>query len=76
MLLLSGIDPGKWYSVKEASAILGFSEDTVIRQVNRDLITALVLPAAEGRRGRRVHLHRRIQGAELIRYIKNHLNRN
>src|SRR5574337_1178341 len=33
VLVLDSAQPEKWYSVKEVAAILGFSEDTVIRQV-------------------------------------------
>jgi len=75
MLVLDSVQPEKWYSVKEAADILGFSEDTVIRQVNRGFLGAFVLPH-ERRRGRRLHVSRRIQGCELIRYIKNFLSRN
>lgn len=75
MLILDSVQPEKWYSVKEASGILGFSDDTVIRQVNRGLIVAFVLPNGR-RRGRRPYVSRRIQGRELIRYVQNHMNRN
>lgn len=75
MLVLDSIDPGKWYSVKEAAAILRFSEDTVIRQCDRDFLKAFVLPAKSSKR-RRIYCSRRIQGAELIRYIQTHMNRN
>lgn len=75
MLILDSVKAEKWYSVKEVSAILGFSEDTVIRQINRGLLKAFVLPGNSSKR-RRVYQSRRVQGAELIRYIKTFLNRN
>jgi hypothetical protein len=61
--------------VKEVAAILGFSEDTVIRQINRKFLVAFVLPGKSGTRVR-IYLSRRVQGAEIIRYIKIFLNRN
>jgi hypothetical protein len=75
MLVLDSVQPEKWYSVKEVAAILGFSEDTVVRQVNRGFLKAFVLPGKRSNR-RRQYLCRRIQGGELIRYIKTYLNLN
>lgn len=75
MLLLDSVQPEKWYSVKESAAFLGLSEDTMIRQVNRGLIQAFCLPN-QRRRSRRPYVVRRIQGCELIRYIRNHMGRN
>jgi len=75
MLVLDSIDPEKWYSVKEASAILGFSEDTVIRQNDRGFLKTFVLPGRSDKR-RRIYRCRRIQGRELIRYIQTYMNRN
>ena len=75
MLVLDSIQPEKWYSVKEVAAVLGFSEDTVIRQVNRRLLKAFVLP---GRSDKRVRTYqcRRVQGSEIIRYLKSYMSRN
>lgn len=75
MLVLDSVNPEKWYSVKEVAAILGFSEDTVIRQTNRGLLRAFVLPGSSSRR-RRVYQCRRVLGRELIRYIQAFLNKN
>jgi AraC-like DNA-binding protein len=75
VLVLDSIQPEKWYSVKEVAAVLGFSEDTVARQINRGFLKAFVLPGKSDKR-RRVYRCRRIQGAEIIRYIKTFLNRN
>ena len=75
MLVLDSIDPGKWYSVKEVAAILGFSEDTVIRQINRKFLQAFVLPGKSDKR-RRVYKCRRVLGRDLIRYIDGYMNRN
>ena len=65
----------KWYSVKEVAALLGFGEDTVIRLTNRGLLQAFSLPVISPHR-KRSYESRRIQGAEIIRFIKNHMNRN
>ena len=75
MLVLDSIQSEKWYSVKEVAAVLGFSEDTVIRQINRKFLKAFVLPGKSDKRVR-VYQSRRVQGAEIIRYIKTFLNRN
>jgi len=75
MLVLDSIQAEKWYSVKEVAAVLGFSEDTVIRQVNRRHLKAFVLPGRSDKRVR-TYQSRRVQGGEIIRYIKTFLNRN
>jgi Helix-turn-helix domain len=75
MLILDSVQPEKWYSVKEAAAILGFSDDTISRQVTRGLLKAFILPNDHGR-NRRAHKYVRIQGCELVRYVRNHMNRN
>ncbi len=75
MLVLDSIQPEKWYSVKEVAGILGFSEDTVIRQTNRKLLKAFVLPGQSSKR-RRIYKCRRVRGRDLIRYIDSFMNRN
>ena len=75
MLVLDSVKPEKWYSVKEVAAILGFSEDTVIRQINRGLLKAFVLPGTSSKR-RRVYRCRRVLGRDLLRYIQGFLNEN
>lgn len=75
MLVLDSIDPENWYSVKEASAILGYSDDTVIRQIDRGFLKAFILPGRPSSR-RRIYQSRRIQGRELIRYIQTYMSRN
>lgn len=75
MLVLDSIQPEKWYSVKEVAAILGFSEDTVIRQANRKLLKAFILPGQSSKR-RRIYQCRRVLGRDLIRYIDTFMNRN
>lgn len=75
MLVLDSIDPGKFYSVKETAAILGRSDDTVIRLNNRGHLRALVLPGRSDKR-HRIYLCRSFQGAEIIRFIRNHTNPN
>ena len=75
MLVLDSINPEKFYSVKETAAILGRSDDTVIRLNNRGFLKALVLPGRSDKR-RRIYLCRSFQGAEIIRFINLYMNRN
>lgn len=75
MLVLDSIQPEKWYSVKEVAAILGFSEDTVIRQINRGFLKAFALPGRSDKR-HRIYRSRRVLGRDLSRYIDGFMNRN
>ena len=75
MLVLDSIQPEKWYSVKEVAGILGFSEDTVIRQIVRGFLKAFVLPGKSDKR-RRVYRCRRVRCRDLSRYIDGYMNRN
>jgi hypothetical protein len=75
MLALDSVQAEKWYSVKEVAAILGFSEDTVIRQINRGFLKAFVLPGRSDKR-RRIYKSRRVLGRDLSRYIDGFMNRN
>jgi Helix-turn-helix domain len=72
---VDSIQTEKWYSVKEVGALLNFSEDTVIRQINRGFLKAFVLPVKVTTR-RRTYQSRRVQGAEIIRYVKTFMDRN
>ena len=75
MLVLDSINPEKFYSVKETAAILGRSDDTVIRLNNRGFLKALVLPGKSDTR-HRTYRCRSFQGAEIIRFIKRFMNPN
>jgi hypothetical protein len=75
LLVLDSIQPEKWYSVKEVAGFLGFSEDTIIRLVNRGLLKAFVLSMASSKR-KRVFRSRRILGRDLLRFIDGFMNRN
>jgi excisionase family DNA binding protein len=72
---LDSVQPEKWYSVKEVGAVLNFSEDTVIRQIHRGFLKAFMLPGRSDKR-RRIYESRRVQGAEIIRYVRTYMNRN
>ncbi len=72
MIAQDSVDPERWYSVKEVSGLLGFSRDTVIRQVRRGFLKAFVLPGKSSVR-RRVYESRRIQGSEVLRYVREHV---
>jgi excisionase family DNA binding protein len=68
-MLVDFVEPGKWYSVDEVAEVLGFSRDTIIRLTKKGLLEALTLPAA-ARSRRRVYSSRRVQGAEIVRFVK------
>ncbi len=70
--ILGSVSPEQWYCVKEVAGILGFSRDTVIRQVRRGFLRAFVLPGRSAVR-RRVYESRRIRGSEILRYVREHM---
>ena len=72
MPILGSVSPEQWYSVKEVAGFLGFSRDTVIRQVRKGFLKAFVLPGKSSVR-RRVYESRRIRGSELLRYVREHM---
>jgi len=63
----------KFYSVKEVSEFLGLSRDTVVRQIRNGHLKAFVLPSKSSRR-KRVFETRRVQGAEIDRYVREHMS--
>ncbi len=69
---VGSVSPEKWYCVKEVSELLGFSRDTVVRQVRKGFLKAFVLPGKSSVR-RRVYESRRIQGSEILRYVREHI---
>jgi DNA-binding transcriptional MerR regulator len=75
MLILNSVQPEKWYSVNEVSDILGWSVDVVRRWIIRGLLKAFIQPAI-GNRRKRVYRSARVQGAEIIRFVKTHMNQN
>ena len=70
-MLLDSVLPEKWYSVSEVSEVLGFQRDTVIRQIKAGFLKAFILPRKPTRK--RVFCSYRIQGAEIIRYVREHV---
>jgi Helix-turn-helix domain len=63
----SMVDPEKWYSVKEVSAIVGLGRDTVIRQIQGGFLKAFILPRKKTRRG--VYNVYRIRGADVMSWL-------
>jgi len=59
----------KFLSVKEVSAIFGWSVDTIRRLVDKGYIVAIVLPCRSNRR-KRVYRSIRIRVSEVERCIK------
>lgn len=62
----------RWLSVKEVSAILGFSCDTVRRLVRRGELKALRLPTHSSKRVR-VYECLRIAYSEVLRFIRRNM---
>ena len=63
------IEPERWYSVDAVARYAGLSRDTIIRQIQKGLLKAFVLPVI-GQRRRRVYRTYRIQGAEVLRWMR------
>jgi excisionase family DNA binding protein len=61
-----GIDPHRWYTVKEVAAILGYDEMTIRRRIEAGKIRAFRLP--KSRNG--TNQYYRVQGLELVRVIE------
>ena len=74
MLVLESIEQEKWYTVVEVSQMVGWSEDVVRRWIERGFIEAFVQPGVRNRR-KRVYRSVRIQGCEIVRFMKAHLTR-
>jgi excisionase family DNA binding protein len=61
------------YSVKEVAFALGVSRDTVIRQINKGKLAALIMPSLSSKR-RRVYRTRRVSVRELQRFMDQNLS--
>ena len=72
MLILDSIDPEKWYKVREAAEILGWEHDTIDRWIEQRLLQAFVISARSDKR-KRIYRGKRIQGCEIIRFVREHL---
>jgi len=68
-MLVDFVVPEKWYTVDEVGEVIGFKRDTIIRLVKRGELEVMVPPSVPGRRIR-TYSCRRIQGAEIIRFVK------
>jgi hypothetical protein len=73
MLLLNSIEPERWYTVREVARILGWSEDAVYDWVHAGLLEAFIKPITSPRRPR-IWMGQRIQGCEIIRFVKANLS--
>lgn len=72
MLILDSVEPERWYSVRDVVKILGWKQDTIRRWIRDGLLQAFIKPGRSGRRPR-VYRSVRIQGNEIIRFVKAHL---
>lgn len=59
----------KMFSVKEVSALLGWSVDTIRRLVYRGHLRAIMLPV-EGRRRKRIYRSARIRERDIRRFLE------
>lgn len=59
----------RWLSVKEVSALLGFSCDTVRRRIRKGLLKAMKLPSISTNR-RRAYECFRIAYSEVLNFIR------
>jgi predicted site-specific integrase-resolvase len=71
-MLIENVEPEKWYAVREVAAITGWEVDTVRRWIYDGYLQAFQKPGRSSRR-KRIYRAMRVQGAELIRFIKDHL---
>jgi excisionase family DNA binding protein len=72
-MLVDFVDPVKWYTVNETAAILGFGRDKIIRLIEAGELEALTMPERQKRK--RGYKSRRIQGAEILRFVQKYLKR-
>ena len=72
MLILDSIEKEKWYRVREVAKILGWSHDAIERWIDAGALQAFVASWQSDRRSR-LYRGKRVQGAEIIRFIKAHL---
>jgi excisionase family DNA binding protein len=62
------MDEEKMYSVKEVSALLGWSPDTIRRLIYRGHLMAIQLPV-EGRRRKRIYRSARIRARDIRLFL-------
>lgn len=73
MLLLDSVVPEKWYSVRDAGAILGYAHDTVEDLIRDEFLQALLKPQKRSR-GQGFYICKSVQGCEIIRFVKDNLS--
>jgi len=68
------VNPEKWYTITEAEPIIGYGYDAILDRIKAGLIQAQFLPGIGGKQKRkREYKAWRIQGCEIIRYVKVHM---
>lgn len=65
------IDPEKWYSVDAVASRWNVGRDTVIRRIKQGFIRAFTIPSKGSRRVRTYDV-RRIMGAEVLKFEREH----
>jgi hypothetical protein len=72
MLLLDSIEKEKWYKVREVAKIVGWSHDRIEDWIDEGALQAFVKDLRSEKRNR-IYRGKRVQGCEIIRFIKAHL---
>jgi hypothetical protein len=72
MLLLDSVVPEEWYSVKQVSGILGRGVDAVRDRIYDGHLHGFIKPGTSSKR-RRIYRGVRVQGCEIIRFVKAHM---
>jgi hypothetical protein len=71
MLLLDSVVPQEWYIVKQVSGILGRGVDAVRDRIYDGHLHGFI-KAGTSSKGRRIYRGARVQGCEIIRFVKAH----
>jgi hypothetical protein len=71
-MLIENVEPQKWYTVKEVSAILGPGVDRVRDWIYEGHLQAFIGPRTSKRRAR-VYRCAQIKGSEVIRFVEAHM---
>jgi len=72
MLLLDSVEPEKWYKIDDVAKIIGWSHDTIERWIEDRVLQAFVKDSRSDKR-KRIFRGKRVQGCEIIRFVKAHL---
>ncbi len=72
-MLLDHVVPEHWYTVRDAVTLIGWEVDSIRRFIKEGHLQAQVRPERIGRRRKRDYKALRIQGCEIIRFVRENL---